>query len=250
MISPKPRILTVTDSFRFTPNLHRVSLGGPGLDDFPSHQTGGYIKLILPRSDELKPIVRTYTIRAQSEKRILVDFALHGSNESAGPATSWALNACVGDTIAIGGPGPAKPLPDGSGPFLLVGDMTALPAISVNLEGLPNDATGNAIILVRDIEDKQNLAKPPGVNVHWLFDADLGINPTVLVEAVMNTLSKNELSYVWIACEFEAMKLLRQYFRIELKFDQKRLYVSSYWKQGLVEDDHKKIKRADADKIY
>jgi NADPH-dependent ferric siderophore reductase len=49
-----------------------------------------------------------------------------------------------------------------------------------------------------------------------------------------------------VACEFEAMKLLRQYLRVEQQFGKERLYISSYWKRGLVEDEHKDIKRADA----
>ena len=48
--------------------------------------------------------------------------------------------------------------------------------------------------------------------------------------------------------EFEAMKLARQYFKEELNFEKHRLYVSSYWKRGLNEEQHKDIKRVDAEK--
>ena len=246
MARPEPRILTVTESVRITPNMHRVTLGGDGLDGFPADQSGGYVKLMLPRPDGGRPLVRTYTIRSQTKTGLDVDFALHGSDDESGPATSWAINAQVGDMITLGGPGDAKPLPSGSGPFLLVGDMTALPAISVNLEALPDDATGDAIILVRDDADKQNLGKPEGVTVHWLVDADLGANPALLVDAARNLPAVDKLAYAWVACEFEAMKLLREYLRVEQGFGPERLYISSYWKRGLIEDDHKQIKRADA----
>ncbi len=247
MPRPAPRALSVIDSLRVTPNMHRITLGGEGLAGFPPDQSGGYIKIIPPGPEDGKRIVRTYTIRSQSETSIDVDFALHGSDQAAGPATSWALNAKAGDTVTVGGPGAAKPLPPGSGPFLLVGDMTALPAISVNLEALPDDATGNAILLVRDAQDKQDIAKPAGVDVQWIVEADLGADPSLLSGAVRKLPSIGALAYAWVACEFEAMKLLRQYLRVEQNFGPGRLYISSYWKRGLVEDDHKQIKRVDAE---
>ncbi len=249
MARPEPRILTVTDSVRITPNMHRVTLGGKGLAGFPQDQSGGYIKLMLPGREGGKFFVRTYTIANQSETGLDVDFALHGSDEQSGPATDWAINAHVGDTVKIGGPGEAKPLPKGRGPFLLVGDMTSMPAISVNLAALPEDATGDAIILIRDQEDKQELGKPAGLTIHWLADADLGTNPALLADAVGQLPSPDKLAYAWVACEFESMKLLRQYLRVEQGFGPERLYISSYWKCGLIEDEHKEIKRADAQAV-
>ncbi|WP_339692054.1 siderophore-interacting protein [uncultured Parasphingorhabdus sp.] len=245
MARPEPRNLTVMKSVRITPNLHRLTLGGEGLADFPRSQSGGYIKLMLPGAEGRKTPVRTYTIRSQSERAIEVDFALHGSIEKSGPATKWALNARTGDMVKVGGPGAARPLPDMRGPFLLVGDMTALPAISVNLKALSDEAKGDAIILVRDAGDKQRLAKPAGVVVHWLVEADLGANPTLLADAVRKLPTGGEVAYAWVACEFEAMKLLRQFLRVERQFGPDRLYISSYWKRGLMEDDHKQIKRDD-----
>lgn len=247
MARPEPCILKVTNSVRITPNMHRITLGGDGLIDFPRDQCGGYIKLMLGKSKAGKPITRTYTIRNQSEFSIDVDFALHGTKEGSGPATQWALNTREGDMIKIGGPGPAKPLPEGNGPFLLIGDMTALPAISVNLEDLPKDATGHAIILIRNAADKEDMVKPSNLTIQWLVEEDLGETPALLADAVRKLSNIDDVSYAWAACEFEAMKLLRQYLRTEQQFGKERLYISSYWKRGLVEDDHKQIKRTDAE---
>lgn len=245
---PEPRKFKVISSVRITPNMHRLTLEGQSSTSFPADCFGGYIKFRLPTPEGKKPIVRTYTIRSQTADGIEVDFALHGgAAEDSGPATRWALNANKGDMILVGGPGAAKQMPDGTGPFLLVGDMTALPAISVNLENLPNDATGNAIILIRDEADKQDLIKPDGVRLKWLVEANLGANPTLLADAARRVPAVDKLAYAWVACEFEAMKLLRQYLRTEHRFEKDRLYISSYWKRGLVEDDHKKVKRKDAE---
>ncbi|MEP3224756.1 MAG: siderophore-interacting protein [Parasphingorhabdus sp.] len=247
MARPEPHSLTVIDSVRVTPNMHRITLGGDGMASFPPDQNGGYVKIIPPVSEDSKRIVRTYTVRSQSETGIAVDFALHGSDEESGPATSWAINAQVGDRIKVGGPGAAKPLPEGRGPFLLVGDMTALPAISVNLEALPDDATGNAIILIREAGDKQDITKPADVSIQWIIEPDLGANPSLLSDAARELPAAADLAYAWVACEFEAMKLLRQYLRVEQQFGPERLYISSYWKRGLVEDEHKQVKRTDTE---
>lgn len=245
---PEPRQFLVNNSIRLTPNMHRVTLGGKALSDLPKNCSGGYIKFRLPTPSGEKPIVRTYTIRSQSAEGIDVDFALHGgAAEDSGPATRWALGAELEDMILVGGPGPAKSLPEGIGPFLLVGDMTALPAISVNLENSPEDATGHVIILIRAAADKQDLVMPKGITVEWIVEADLGANPRLLADAARKVPNINEFAYAWVACEFEAMKLLRQHLRSERKFGKDRLYISSYWKRGLIEDDHKKFKRADAE---
>lgn len=119
----------------------RLTLGGKGMSGYPSGQKGGYVKLMFrPVVDGGKSVVRTYTIRDQRLGELDVDFALHVDAEGqAGPATRWALAAQPGDVIDVGGPGPAKPLPPGFGTYLVAGDMTALPAISANLEALPEN---------------------------------------------------------------------------------------------------------------
>jgi NADPH-dependent ferric siderophore reductase len=119
-----------------------MTLGGADIVDFPAGQQGSYVKLMLPSEDGApKPVVRTYTIRQQRESELDIDFALHGNGRT-GIATKWALEAGIGEEIVLGGPGPAKPLPSGFDHYSIAGDMTALPAISVNLEALPQHATG------------------------------------------------------------------------------------------------------------
>ena len=89
--------------------------------------------------------MRTYTVSAQRDDEIDVDFALH---EAEGPASMWARNAQAGDQVLVGGPGPKKLINNDADWFLLVGDMTALPAITVNLAQLPADARGYAVLEV------------------------------------------------------------------------------------------------------
>ncbi|GGD45967.1 siderophore-interacting protein [Aurantiacibacter arachoides] len=226
----------------------RITLGGPEFVDFPPNQAGGYLKLLLDGAgDAERSIVRTYTIRHQRNGEFDVDFALHAdAHDEAGPATRWALAAQPGDTIAIGGPGAAKPLPAGFDYFLNAGDMTALPAIAVNLESLAHDARGAAFLEVRDEADRQDLIAPPGIDIHWLINPVPGSRPELLEDAVRSVPWPAGRLYAWAACEFSGMRRLRAYLREERGLGSDRLYLSSYWKSGLAEEAHKIVKRDDA----
>ncbi|EGU61267.1 utilization protein for catechol-siderophore, partial [Vibrio nigripulchritudo ATCC 27043] len=52
---------------------------------------------------------------------------------------------------------------------------------------------------------------------------------------------------VWCATEFSTMRQLRKYFRNEREVERDEIYISSYWKQGRTEDQHKIDKRKDAE---
>ena len=249
MSKPVPRSLQVIRSTYITPHMLRITLGGDELAGFPQDQESAYVKLIFPQPQvdkapsEARPLMRTYTVRHQRAMEIDVDFVIH---DHAGPASSWALNATPGDTILVGGPGSKKLINPEADWFLLVGDMTALPAISVNLEQLPANARGHAVLEVHSEADIQPLVHPEGIELHWV------INPTPDPEGLTLRNFLNNLPWcegqvaVWAACEFASMRSLRQYFR-EQGVAKSHLYISSYWKIGNSEDQHKVAKRDDAE---
>jgi NADPH-dependent ferric siderophore reductase len=218
------------------------------MNDFPPGCEGGYVKLRLPLPDG-KLAVRTYTICHQREDALDVDFALHAETATghAGPATDWAITVERGASIEAGGPGPAKPLPAGHDFYLIAGDMAALPAISVNLAALPADARGLAVIEVMNAADVQPLAKPDGVEVRWLVVPQPGSRPDALANTLREAGWPKGNVYAWCASEFTAMQALRTYLREERGLGPDQLYISSYWKSGLTEEDHKRIKREDAE---
>jgi len=246
---PPPRTLTVLGKQVVTPNMLRVTLGGPGLADFPAGSAGGYVKLRLFPAGAERPVVRTYTIRHQRDDAIDLDFVLHADDTGRhGPATDWALAARPGDVIEVGGPGPAKPLPAGRGFYLIAGDMTALPAISVNLEALAPDARGVAVIEIQNDADRQDIAKPAGVEIIWLVNPAPGTQSAALADRLRAKDTGAPDVHGWAASEFSAMQALRTYLRAERALDRLQLYISSYWKAGLSEDEHKVAKRDDAER--
>ncbi|MEP1423132.1 MAG: siderophore-interacting protein [Erythrobacter sp.] len=239
--------LTVAASNRVSPSMHQITLAGEALRDFPKGQDGGYFKLILePGSAGKKALMRTYTIRRQRETEIDVLFALHGGH-AAGPATSWALNANVGDPMTIRGPGPAKPSPNTCGFYLIAGDMAALPAITANLEAMPRGAKGVAVLEIQHEKDASQIDVPEGIELRWVVNPEPGLEPSLLVDTLRQIdLPDCEIAG-WAACEFKGMKLVREYFRTELGIENRNLYASSYWKLGLTETQHKVVKREDAE---
>ena len=70
-----------------------------------------------------------------------------------------------------------------------------------------------------------------------------------LLERVSSLPWPDRPPYVWAACEFSGMRLLRDYFRNERGVDTADIYISSYWKLGSDEDRHKLAKREDAEAL-
>ncbi|MCJ2181955.1 siderophore-interacting protein [Novosphingobium sp. 1949] len=247
MPRPAPRTMTVLARQAVSPSMIRITLGGPGLEGYPEEQQGGYVKLMFePAPGKAKPTLRTYTIRAQRPGEIDVDFALHGvENGVSGPATNWASRVQPGETIEVGGPGAAKPLPEGFDFYLVAGDMTAIPAISVNLEALPREARGLAVIEIQQEGDRVAIDAPEGVEIRWVVNPHPGDHPELLVDALKAFGWPEGRVYGWAASEFSAMRLMRQYLREERALTPAELYISSYWKLGLDEESHKVVKRED-----
>ncbi|TBV02881.1 siderophore-interacting protein [Phytopseudomonas dryadis] len=244
MPRPAPRTLRVISSTPVTPHMLRITLGGAEIDSFPADQESAYIKLIFPAPGSDRPLMRTYTVRHQRPDQFDVDFVLH---EDAGPAAAWAKAARPGDSIVVGGPGPKKLVDNSADWFLIVGDMTALPALSVNLEQLQADARGHALIEVIDERDIQPLRHPAGIRLHWLVNPHPGEDSQLLVEHARALDWLPGRPSIWAACEFASMRALRQFFRGERQVQRQNLYISSYWKLDSSEDQHKVAKREDAD---
>ena len=247
-----PRTLQVKSANNLTPNMRRVTLHGDALASFPKDSEGAYIKLLFNQAGKEKPVMRTYTVAEQrsDQNEIDVDFMLHNSldnNTNHGIAAPWSLDTAAGDEISIAGPGPAKFINTDAEYFLLAGDMTALPALTTNLKRLPENAKGQVFIEVLSESDIQNLIKPEGIELQWVINDNPGSDASPLFHAIEKDLRQTQGLSTWVACEFKTMKKIRQYLREECAIERSHLYVSSYWKKGNTEEEHKKAKQTDAD---
>ena len=237
--------LKVIGTQQLTPNMRRISLGGESLMKFPVNCAGGYIKLLFDPMVGQKPVMRTYTIRSfDHEKLILtVDFVTH---DHTGPASQWAMTCKIGDQLSIAGPGSVK-FPDLDAQwYLIIGDMTAVPAISVILDTLPQDCEGHLVIEVLTKDDIPSLNIPKKIKPHWIINSEPGNASQALVAKVKQLTWKTPEPAVWTACEFSSMRTFREYFQKTRNLKRNSFYLSSYWKSGLVEEEHKVLKQKDS----
>ncbi|MEM6492272.1 MAG: siderophore-interacting protein, partial [Pseudomonadota bacterium] len=154
-----PRLLTVQDAWRLTPNMIRVTFAGRELDGFPEGREGGNCKLLLPDPDEGRdafakrlidgppPVRRTYTVRKFDAATgvLSVDFVAHGDT---GPGSRWARHAKPGDFLGFAGPSAAKVDHFEADWYLVAADPSAIPVAAAALERMPRDAKGVAVFEV------------------------------------------------------------------------------------------------------
>ena len=186
---------------RLGPSFTRITFTGDDLHRFGIGGLDQRIKLMLPQPgrtiadlpdgadwyprwqampDEVRPTLRTYTVRAHRPEaaELDIDFVLHGVDAGhGGPASTWAATAAPGDEAGL--LGPDRP---GSGPMwgcewspprsahrlVLAGDETAVPAMAAIVESLPADARGVVCAEVPTVDDIQTWEGPRNVEIRWL----------------------------------------------------------------------------------
>ena len=245
------RQLTVKTVQRVTPHLIRIVLTGdalegftsPGFDDhaklfFPDAATG---QLTLPTAgpdgpvwpEGGRPAMRDYTPRRHDAQAntLEIDFALH----DAGPATQWAEQAKPGDIVGVGGPRGSFIVPTEFDWHLLIGDDTALPAISRRLAELPAGARVVVLAEVDSAADEIPFETQAELTLRWVHrqGAAPGLSP-VLVD----TLKTMELPagdfHAWVGCESAIAKALRAHLVGERGANPKWVRASGYWRRGAV----------------
>jgi NADPH-dependent ferric siderophore reductase len=256
-----------------TPHIIRVVLGGSGFDTFtPNDFTDAYVKNVFVRDGidvaslpqpltldsfnelpvEKRPTVRTYTVRSVDTDRreLAIDFVVHGERGVAGP---WALAATPGQPAYLMGPSGAYAPDPAADWHLLAGDEAALPAISVALEALPDNAVGKVFIEVAGPEDEIPLKAPPGVGVNWIYRGgrsdlvpeDRAGDHAPLIAAVKETNWLPGQVQVFIHGEAQTvMHNLRPYIRKDRGVDAKwAASISGYWRRGRTEETFRQWKR-------
>ncbi|MNR76071.1 NADPH-dependent ferric-chelate reductase [compost metagenome] len=241
------RSLEVLKTERITPHLLRVTLGGDELADFVSPAFDDHVKLFFPDANGVlalptagpdgpvwpngvKPVMRDYTPRHFDEvaKTLEIDFALH----LAGPATRWAEQAAPGQRLGVGGPRGSFIVTTDFDWHLLVGDDTALPAISRRLAELP--ATAHAIVIaeVDSVADQVELPTAANVQIVWAY-RDQAEPASFPVLAALEQLALPEGDFhAWVACESAAAKAVRAYLLTTQNANPKWIRASGYWRKG------------------
>lgn len=251
--APEQAILTVQDVEQVSPDLIRITAGGDGYDAIRDNvYTDKYVKILFadPRhalippydlarlreeAPEQLPTPRTYTIRsADAERRCLViDFVVHGDEGIAGP---WARSARRGDTLVVSGAGGGY-RPDSAAPWhLLIGDHTALPAISSAIEGMDAEAHGHVLLSVADVDNRILPQPPAGIAVRWTDTDD------ELLAALADLPSAAGSPHVFAHGERGTIKAVRALLK-QREVPRESLSISAYWARGRAEDQFQAEKR-------
>lgn len=251
---PSPRLLTVKEAWRLTPNMIRVVFAGPELAGFPEGREGGNCKLMIPDAGEARdnfaarlqngppPVRRTYTVRKfdAATQELSIDFVAHGDE---GPASRWAIHAKPGDFLGFAGPSAPKVTHFDADWYLIAADPSAIPVAAAALEAMPRNAKGIAIFEVTSPEDRQDIDIPAGIEVHWLIQPNPN-DPSTAQEDLIRSLDWPEgRVQTCIAGESGVIRSLRGFLANEKHVPREDTYISGYWKIGLVEDEHQKAKR-------
>jgi len=239
----RARVARVTP---ITPYLVRVTLAGDELRGFVSASFDDHMKVFFPVGGAAEPVMPTLgpdgpdvpgaarpTMRDFTPRRfdadaleLDVEFALH----DAGPATTWAAQAAVGQQLGIGGPRGSMIIPLGFDWHLLIGDDTALPAIARRLEELPSGTRAIVIAEVANPDAHVELESRADTQIIWAHREDDDAGLLAAVER-LPVLPRGQ-GYVWAAAEAAIVRQIRSHVVTERGIDKSRVRAAAYWKRG------------------
>ena len=237
-------VIAVTD---ITPKMRRISLRGD-LTGFASPGHADHIKVfIFPAGIEpmlgtigergaefpegQKPQMRDYTPRFfdVAAGRIDIDFVLHGD----GPASGWAAQAKVGQTLVIGGPRGSIMVPNTYDWYFLAGDETALPALGRRIEELPAGAKVVAVIEIADAAEEQVFESRADVSLHYVHRNGLPAGTQgPLLDAIKALTFPAGEAYAYVAAESGVAKGIKAHLLDERGFPPDYVRAPGYWLLG------------------
>lgn len=254
--------LTVTGTEQLTPSLRRVHFRSDDLSAFAdSFDTDRYVKLVFPQPGVVypepldvralrgvippqdMPVLRTYTALFPdlAAGTVAIDFVLHGDHGVAGP---WAAAARPGDRLLVNGPGGAY-RPDPTADWhLLVGDETAIPAITAALLDLPRSATARVLLLVDKPGHEPDLPLPDGATVTWFYRSAATTGGEGTLDGAVRSLDwlPGRVQVFAHGEAAEIMHRIRPHLLRDRGLDRSQVSISGYWRQGRTEESFREWK--------
>jgi NADPH-dependent ferric siderophore reductase len=214
-----------------SPHLVRLTLGGPGLTGFAS--TGipdEWVGLVVPGQFQS----RYYTVRSWDGSELVLDVVVH----EVGLVTEWAVRDCVGDTVTVTEPKGSFAMPDDAAWLLLVGDLTALPAMARIAETVAFDRLDQRDVRIwAEVPDHPPSILggdylPDKVDVTWLEAPGEGSSD---LAAVVEGIDWPEgEGYFWMAGESAQMRAIRKHLMRERRLPSTAYDVMGYWRGGAI----------------
>ena len=225
----------VLRSVRLSPNLHRVTITGDALADFPWRGFDHWFRLFLrlPHQSDFqlpnlsgtgwwkqyrlipkarRPHCSNYTVAEfRAEQREMdIDFVVHRGPDGQleGAAAIWAVSARPGEPLALLDQGILFDKPADATEVLIVADESGLPAVGGILRSLPRDTVGRVVQEVPTALDRRDFDGPPGVEVSWIFRDGSGLNGSTVNATAVNGTAVNSTALNSTALVGGAMALL------------------------------------------
>jgi NADPH-dependent ferric siderophore reductase len=203
---------------QLSPHLVRLTLGGPGLAGFAS--TGipdEWVGLVVPGQFQS----RYYTVVSYADGELVLDVVVHEH----GLVTEWAARDVVGESVTILEPKGSFAMPPSAGWLMLVGDLTAIPAMARIAATI--DVPTRIWAEVPEV--------PPGyfaegAEITWLDQP--GEGQSRLAEVVEALAWPEGEGYFWMAGESAQMRAIRKYLMREIKLPSTAYDVMGYWRGG------------------
>ena len=200
-------------------HLVRLTLGGPGLSGFVS--TGvpdEWVGLVVPGQFQS----RYYTVRSWTGGELVVDVVVH----DVGLVTEWATREVVGESVTVTDPRGSFAMPDDAAWLLLVGDLTAMPAMARIIEHVAG--TGVGVRVWAEVPDELGSYLPAGADVTWLAPPDDA--PSALATVVEGLDWPAGDGYFWMAGESAQMRAIRKHLMRERHLPPTAYDVMGYWR--------------------
>jgi len=225
----KIRDVEVAHIEHLSPGFASITFKGEALADLNSLSFDDHVKFMFNGADG-QQVRRDYTPRRfdNGAREVVLEFALHGH----GGAADWARNATVGQSAIIGGPRGSMVLPLAMDWHLLIGDASALPAVTRRLEELPQDARAQVVLLV-DAADRREFATRANIDLHWVATDE------ELLQVLKDLPLQTGAGLAWGGGEAALMVKVRQTL-LDKGLPRQAAKISAYWKQG-VADHHEHL---------
>jgi len=196
-----------------SPHLLRLTLSAPGLES--TGIADEWVGLVAPGQFQ----VRYYTVRSLRADRLVLDVVVHAE----GLVTDWATGDCEGDRVVITGAQGSFDPPTEASWLMLVGDLTAMPAIARITETtdlptrvwaeVPDDLTG----YLADAREVTWLS-PPSADQSRLAEVVEGIDWPA------------GDGYFWMAGESAQMRAIRKHLMRDRRLPSTSYDVMGYWR--------------------
>lgn len=147
-----------------------------------------------------------------------------------GPATRWALAAQPGTVIDACVTPDRVDLPRDTKRLILLGDLSALPAVNSWLSWIPDEVQATAIL--EDDDDTDGIPQKQRKNATWTWVRSTGSRGQALVDHVRGLGLDTAGLYVWVAGERGLVSAVRHGLRRELPLDRRRHFAQAYWSAG------------------